>query len=167
MKILFRVFLLAIVIVMAGCISRADSGSLDMVDALPVYQGAYDIDKRKLGRESNQQLSFRVTETYPSNEVLNFYDKYFSGVGWKKCTGNIERWQSFVDAANGPEQLVHQIARYFVKEDERRLSTVFIQYRSESKGKAEPDNDVQNVFILMQKDIDLEKTLQSLSIDCR
>ena len=165
MKILTHIFFSVIVLAMAGYVSGATS--LDMVDMLPVYHGAYDINKRKLGHGSNQQLSFRTKAAYPSIKVLDFYDKYFIDSGWKKCRGNIEEWQSFVDAANGPDQLVHQIAHYFVKEDERKLSMVFILYRSDwSKGKTEPDSDMQNVFILMQKDIDLQEAFQRLSISC-
>ena len=91
MKIMTHIFFSVIVITMAGCISR--DASLDMINMLPAYQGAYDVDKRKLGRGSNQQLSFRVKAAYPSTKALGFYDKYFIESGWKKCTGDIEEWQ--------------------------------------------------------------------------
>lgn len=165
MKILTHIFFSVIVIALVGC--NSSTASLDMVNVLPVYREAFNIDKRGLGGESNQQLSYQINKAYPSIEVLALYDEYFIEHGWKKCTGNIEKWQSFIDAANGSEQLVHQLAHYFVKEGERKISTVFIQYRSDlSEVKTGPDSEIQNIFILVQRGIDIKKELQRLSISC-
>lgn len=165
MRVIFCCFLLAIGLFTTGCITG--SGPLDMVDSLPVYNGAYDIDKRKLGQKSDQQLWFRVTEAYPSNEVLVFYGNYLSKTGWARCAGSIDGWHSFVDATDGADQRIHQAVQYFLKEDGRKLAVVLVQYRSEPNRHSEPDNDVQNVTILMKKNVDLKGALEYLSIDCR
>ena len=85
------ILLLIVVYSLGGCTSEASS--LDMVDTLPMYKGAYDVDKRKLDTESNQQLLYRLNKSYPSVDVLNFYDQYFMEHGWIKCSGNMETWK--------------------------------------------------------------------------
>lgn len=163
--IMRHLFLLAVAVVLTGCTSNA--ASLDMISVLPVYPGAYDVDRRKLGRETNQQLSYKVEKVYPSTEVLDFYDQYLVEQGWKKCTGDIEEWQSFIDASESQDRLVHQIAHYFIKEGESKLGTVFLRYDSSwSEGSKNPEDDIQNVFILMQRVSGLQGELQRLSIKC-
>jgi hypothetical protein len=154
-----------VVFALAGCTSEASS--LDMVDLLPAYRGAYDVDKRKLNTESNQQLFYNLKKPYPSVDALNYYDQYFMEHGWIKCSGNMETWNSFVDATQKQEQLIHQIAHYWIKKPENKLSIVFLRYKSETVSAHVPDNSIQNVFILMQRDINnLEAELSRLSVDC-
>lgn len=64
-------------IILAGCIN---SGSVlvDMVSALTIYQGAYDINKHILGSASYQQLSYKIEKHYPLTDVLEYYDQYFT-----------------------------------------------------------------------------------------
>jgi len=160
-----HIILLAVVVILTGCTGNA--ASLDMVSVLPVYPGAYDVDRRKLGRETNQQLSYKVEKAYPSTEVLDFYDQYLVEQGWNKCTGDIEEWQSFIDATENQDRLVHQITHYFIKESENKLGIVFLRYDSSwSEGRDDPENDIQNVFILMQRVSNLQDELQRLSITC-
>jgi hypothetical protein len=159
------ILLLTAVYSLGGCTSEASS--LDMVDPLPMYKGAYEVDKRQLDTESNQQLFYRLNKPYPSIDVLNYYDQYFMEHGWIKCIGNMETWQSFLDATQKQEQRIHQIARYWIKKPENKLSMVALRYNSEKTAKAQvPDNSIQNVFILMQRDINLETQLSHLSLDC-
>jgi predicted transposase YbfD/YdcC len=156
---------LVAVCLLSSCTNK--TSSLDMVDLLPAYRGAYDIDKRIIERESNQQLFYRLKKSYPSVDVLNYYDQYFMEQGWIKCSGNMETWESFVDATQRQKQLIHQIARYWIKKPENKLSMVYLRYNSETVSAHVPDNSIQNVFILMQRDIDnLETELSRLSLDC-
>ena len=160
-----HIFFIFILINLAGC--GSDAAQLNMISELPIYQGAYGIDKRKLGRDTNQQLSYNVNEAYPSTEVLSLYDQHFAKHGWEKCTGNMEKWQAFVDATGGQDRLVHQIAHYFTSADEDKLSSVFLRYDSSwSEGKKDPDSDIQSVFVLIQRGIDLQEELKRLSIIC-
>ena len=160
------ILLLTVVCSLGGCTSEASS--LDMVDHLPIYRGAYDVDKRELGTESYQQLFYNLKKPYPSVDALNYYDQYFMEHGWIKCSGNMETWDSFVDATQKQEQLIHQIGHYWIKKPENKLSMVYLRYKSEKTVSAHvPDNSIQNVFILMQRDINnLETELSRLSVDC-
>lgn len=160
-----RYFFLLAAVALSSCTSN--TASFGMVNVLPVYPGAYDVDRRELGRETNQQLSYKIEKAYPSTDVLVFYTEYLMEKGWKKCTGNIEEWQSFVDASGSRDRLIHQIAHYYIKEDEDKLGTIFLRYESiRSKGSNKPKDDIQNVFILMQRLPDLNRELERLSITC-
>ncbi len=147
--------------------STSEASSLDMVDPLPMYKGAYEVDKRKLNTKSNQQLFYKLNKPYPSIDALNYYDQYFMEHGWIKCSGNMETWQSFLDATLEQEQLIHQIAHYWIQKPENKLSMVYLSYNSEKTLSTHvPDNDIQNVLILMQRDINLGTQLSHLSLDC-
>jgi len=159
------ILLLAVVYSLGG--SSSEASSLDMVDHLPIYKEAYNIDKRSLDTVSNQQIIFNIKKPYPSVDVLNYYDQYFMKHGWIKCSGYMEDWQSFLDATLKPEQLIHQIAHYWIKKPENKLSMVYLRYNSENSLSAHvPDNNIQGVIILMQRDINLETQLSHLSLDC-
>ena len=160
------ILLLTVVCSLGGCTSEASS--LDMVDPLPTYKGAYDVDKRKLITESSQQLSYRLNKSYPSVDALNYYDQYFMEHGWVKCSGNMETWQSFFDATLKPEQLIHQTAHYWIKKPENKLGMVYLRYKSEKTVSGHvPDNSIQDVFILMQRDNNNLKTgLVRLPLNC-
>ena len=155
-----------IVFSLYGC--TASTSALDMVEALPVYDGGYDIDKRKLGSESYQQLFYRLNEAYPSINVLNYYKEYFLKYNWRECKNNTNEWESFIDATITPGRSVHQVIHYWIKKNESKLGIISLRYYSESrKSKSIPDNNVQNVFVLMQRGLDnLENELSRLSLDC-
>ena len=79
----------------------------------------------------------------------------------------VEIWQSFLDATLEQEQLIHQIAHYWIQKPENKLSMVYLSYNSEKTLSTHvPDNDIQNVLILMQRDINLGTQLSHLSLDC-
>jgi hypothetical protein len=167
MKIAKHTILMAFIFISIACGSKA--AQLDMVDKLPIYTGAHEVDKRKIGSPSNQQLFYKIKDAYPSSSALDYYDKHFADNGWKKCAGTMEEWSSFIDAAQKDELLVHHITHYWVKESDRKLAIVFLRYNSKWPNESDtPDNDAQNVFVLMQKDIDdLNTELARLSVKCR
>ena len=120
-----------------------------------------------LNTKSNQQRFYKLNKPYPSIDALNYYDQYFMEHGWIKCSGNMETWQSFLDATLEQEQLIHQIAHYWIQKPENKLSMVYLSYNSEKTLSTHvPDNDIQNVLILMQRDINLGTQLSHLSLDC-
>ncbi len=158
--------LFSFVFLSAACGSKADQ--LVMIDELPVFSGAYEVDKRAIGSQSNQQLFYKLKDTYPSRQALDNYDEYFTGNGWKRCIGTMEEWSSFIDVAQDDEFLVHHITHYWINESDGQLAIAFLRYNSKwPKENDVPDNDAQNVFVLMQKDIDdLNVELSRLSVKC-
>ena len=158
--------LLVLVVVLVACNSSATQ--LDMVNDLPLYKGAYDVDKRTIGTGANQQLSYKIQDEYPSRKVLDFYANHLENQGWVKCTGTMESWSAFVDAAHSEDLLVHHTTYYWVKRSVDRLAIVFLRYNSKWPNKSKiPDNKIQNVFVLMQKEIsDLRSELSRLSVKC-
>ncbi|MBL4606616.1 MAG: hypothetical protein JKY01_02160 [Pseudomonadales bacterium] len=149
-----------------ACSSNANQ--TDMVDELPLIESADDVDKRNIESENYQQLSYKVNVKYPSSDALGLYKNYFLDDEWIKCVGGIEEWSSFIDAATGDEELlVHHVANYWIKESEKKLATVFLKYYSNwPKQNRLPDNDIQNVFVLIHRDIDVRDQAKYLSLSC-
>lgn len=162
----YKLFFLFAFLLSTAFGSKADR--LSMIDELPILVGAYEVDKRNIGLQTNQQLFYKLKDVYPSRQALEHYDKYFTDNGWKRCIGTMEEWSSFVDAAQDDELLVHHITHYWINESDKQLAMAFLRYDSKwSKENDVPDNDVQNVFVLMQRDIDdLSMALSRLSVKC-
>jgi len=160
---LFRIIFGLFLIECTGCVNGTD-----MVDILPVHKDSYDIDKRIVGTKNNQQLFFRLNNEYPSHDVVNYYNKYFKEQSWKKCINKNSEWDSYVDTTVNPERVIHQLIRFWVKIDENKMSTLTIRYYSIlGKKSAHPDNSTQNVFILIQNNLDdLMNKLPTPSINC-
>lgn len=160
------IILLVVICSFYGCASS--SKALEMIDTLPLHEESYDVDKRKIGSNLNQQLFFKFNDAYPSTDILNDYNEYFLRNNWRKCKGSMKGWESFIDSTRNPEQLVHQLVHYWVKENENKLGIISLRYYSNPQiKKIVPDNNVQNILVLMQKDVpSLENELSRLSVDC-
>lgn len=132
-----------------------------------VPEMAYDVKRITLGAENNQQLFFRIRRQYPSKDILNSYNNDLKLAGWTKCVGGKESWDYHRDASLNDRPFVHQIAHYWINRTDEKLGIVIITYYSKQLGgKHQPDNDVQNVAVLVQRGVNLEKEISVLSLSC-
>jgi hypothetical protein len=52
-------------------------------DKIPIYQKGYNVEKHVDQAANAELLTFCVRTNYPAAEVIEFYDAYFNGIGWK------------------------------------------------------------------------------------
>ena len=87
--------------------------------------------------------------------------------GWTRCVGGKESWDYHRDASLNDRPFVHQIANYWINRTDEKLGIVIITYYSKQLGeKHQPDNDVQNVAVLIQRGVNVEKEISTLSLSC-
>jgi hypothetical protein len=160
---------MALSLFVAGTIGACsgEKASSNMVASVPAMDGAYNV--RNVGNKDFQQFYYNIKAVYPSVEALDFYDRYFVVNGWKRCIGGVEKWQSFIDATGSPEKVIHQVAHYFIKEDESKFSMIGLRYKSKKRngaGEDIPDSDVQHVYITVEVNTNLQQWQQELSLSC-
>jgi hypothetical protein len=134
----------------------------------PLYSGAKDVQNIPLseGTTKANELYFKVDEAYPSIHVLDYYSKQISGP-WISCTSDSDGWQSFGDLSGNSPRYIHQIRRYWVDFNKKRLLLLAIRYYSRGSDRREnPDNNLQNVYLTEYEDDNLQQTAEMLKIKC-
>lgn len=149
----------------SGC--YANTAEKNLVSMFVVPEMAYDVKRITLGVENNQQLFFRIRRPYPSKDILNKYNNDLKLAGWTKCVGGKESWDYHRDASTSDHLFVHQIAHYWINRSEKKLAIIAITYYSKQMGeKQQPNNDEQNVAVLVQRDVNVDKERSTLSLSC-
>jgi hypothetical protein len=63
------------------------SGSSDAehfsINEIPIYRNAYNVEKYVDHATKSERLTYSVRTDNPAAEVIEFYDAYFNGIGWK------------------------------------------------------------------------------------
>ncbi len=137
--------------------------------ALPIPKAAYDVQKLPADSRRLDELSFKIDLSYPSKEVLEFYEEYLAAQGWTKCKGGVDEWDSFVDMSAGHSQLIHQLFRVWVKRDQNVEAVVSLRYYSEGvdERRKTPTNKIQFVNVLIIDDLaDLDRQLKLYGLEC-
>jgi len=76
--------LLVVCAVVLILLSRSCSrGPLSEHERLPVYTGAYDVERKRAEVPDWEQVMYRVEEGYPSTAVYYFYRDIFEAEGWR------------------------------------------------------------------------------------
>jgi len=128
---------------MVGCASSP-------IDELLIHREARDVKKRS---ETNwRQISYSVDMKYPVTALTDATFAEMRKLGWSKCSGSKEGWDSFVDASEGGgrEQTVFQNNSSWFKDN--TLVTISMRYYADvTKDKRRlnvPDNTQQHVIVL-------------------
>ena len=155
-------------LLLLGSCSTNDASNFDLLEKLPVPQGAYEVQKIHLGNlQRNQQLFFKIDREYPAMDVLHLYSEHFIAVQWIPCRSPREGWDWFLDKSFDSPRYVHQIARYWISKDRQMVAMVNGLYYSNKLSTTKyPDNSVQRWVVLMQKDLDVTSETRRLSLRC-
>lgn len=148
-----------------GCNTTTTNQGL--VGIFDIPEKAYDVRKLNIGTKDNQQLFFRIVRPYPSTELLAKYGQTLDQAAWTRCFGKLESWDVHEDRSSTDQLLVHQIANYWIMRKEKKLAIISITYYSKMLiDRRKPDNDVQNVNVLMQQGLNLQREIDALSLKC-
>lgn len=147
-------FLVVFVPPIVGCSSSP-------TDALLIHREAYDIKKYS---ESNwRQISYSVDLKYPATALTDATFAEMKKLGWSKCSGYREGWDSFVDVSGGEgrEQTVFQNNSDWFKDS--MLVTISMRYYAgvtkDRRRLSAPDNMQQHVIVLENKNPGVKEKL--------
>jgi hypothetical protein len=163
---IYKLYLpILLVSIILGCSDQP--GPLELIDHYPIPNEARDVKKLKLHSENNQQIFFRVDKAYPSTEIIDYYSEFMKTEGWQKCKSGLDDWQSYLDGTSKEVTYNYEIANFWIKRKEEKLAMLVIKYDSRNlENNKVPDNNVQHISLLVQKDLNLEDEMSRMSINC-
>jgi hypothetical protein len=118
------------------------------------------------GTAKANELYFKVEAPYPTTHVLDYYSTQITDP-WISCTSDSEDWRRFGDVSGKTPRYIHQIRRYWVDFNKKRLLLLAIRYYSRgSESLEKPDNNIQNVYLTEYEEDNLQQTTELLKIKC-
>lgn len=133
------------------------------------YPKSYDAKTYQSITEDVRNVRYKVRLSFPSTEVLDFYDKRLKHMGWIPFIQPAYRareWGHFIDGTVKGTPLVHQLLATWMNRDKSRMILLALTYYStkynikEKYSTTEPDNDIQDVrlqimpFMLLPTKVD-------------
>ncbi|MEW6296043.1 MAG: hypothetical protein AB1467_07215 [Candidatus Diapherotrites archaeon] len=123
------------------------------------YPKSYDV--KTYGDIPNvRDVKYKVRLSFPSKEVLLFYDNKLKDIGWlpfvqPNYQESDRRWKQIVDATVEGNPLVHRLIAKWVNKDRTKLVFLVIKYSSRYLNKQWnmyasekiPNNDIQEVAL--------------------
>ncbi|MEW6657338.1 MAG: hypothetical protein AB1424_01630 [Thermodesulfobacteriota bacterium] len=122
------------------------------------YPKSYDVKTYQDIIPNVRAVKYKVRLSFPSKEVLLFYNKKLKDMGWlpfvqPNYPENDRKWWQFVDFRVEGKPLVHQLIAEWVNKDRTKMVFLAIQYYSIYLNKEwnvyasekNPNNDIQEV----------------------
>ena len=126
--------------------------AISSIDKVLIPHDARDVQKHSFAGGKIRNVSYIVDLTYPATALTDAHFVQLKKLGWSKCSGYREGWESHVDASRGEgrDRSVFQNFSYWYKGD--TLLTVIMSYDSDLTGSVHclkpPDNTRQSVSLI-------------------
>jgi len=106
---------------------------------IPVFSGAYDVNKGINSSTETTHLSFKVKASFPASEVISFYDDYFASKGLEQFSGDNygdRKWNSYIYSSRQGEPKIDQwIGTWIDKSKKVRIVLSFRYMRSKDESR--------------------------------
>jgi hypothetical protein len=77
---------------------------------IPIYRGGYNVEKFYNFSKETKSVRYQIHTNHPPAEVLEFYDAYFNGSGWRSSFETCQRnWEGLADEPRTGVPLVRQL----------------------------------------------------------
>ena len=165
------------------CVSYPTSGANR--EGLRVPSGVVNVKREKLQIEKGERLKslrtkFQLSKEYPNTEIIGFYEKELSPLGWVLCHRdfkNEDRWVDYFKKRNEKEKnVVRQLEKYFVNNEKKEIISLRVQYLGSKK---ESTNnhvkwdlmsqyiDITHYKFVSRKYTDIMKFYAKIGLDCK
>ena len=141
---------IALMVVLAQLSTAACAVS--SVGEVLIHRDARNVQKLPLPESKSRQISYSVNLKYPATALTEAHFVQLKKLGWSKCSGYREGWESHVDASKGEsrERSVFQNISYWSKGN--TLLTALMKYDAgiakDKRCLDAPDNTQQNVVLI-------------------
>lgn len=103
-----------------------------------VYQGA--IEFKEIQLRDGYELVYRLTSTYPAQEVMDWYALVLSKEGFIRCDSSIPDWQSYVEKRDQQKAMKFDRNAIWINPELKSFSMLVMTYISHSDDDSKPDN---------------------------
>lgn len=77
---------------------------------IPLFKGSYNLQEYVDASNETESVTYRVQTNHPPTEVLEFYDAYFNGEGWRSSFEICQRnWEALGDRTKTAKPIARQL----------------------------------------------------------
>jgi hypothetical protein len=134
------------------------------VNEILIHPDAQDVQRHSFDESKSYQISYSMNLKYPATTLTDAHFARLKKLGWSRCSGYREGWESHVDASKGEghERSVFQNVSYWSKGS--TLLTVLMRYDAgvtkDNRSLDVPDNMQQNVILIQDSNPDTKEWLK-------
>lgn len=101
---------------------------------IPIFQGGHHLQKFFDSSQKTKSVTYRVLTSHRPTEVLEFYDAYFNGRGWRSTFETCQRhWEDLAEETKPAEPIVRQLFASWVNEEMNLKAALWIIYEVSNK----------------------------------
>lgn len=134
------IYLLSLIICIHLSYSISSSSAIDPHPTIeiPIFQGGYNVEKLFDASKETKSITYQIQTTNPPAEVLEFYDAYFNGLGWRSSFEICQRnWEDLGSGEKTVEPIVRQLYASWAHAELNLKAVLWLQYEM-------VDNERQN-----------------------
>jgi hypothetical protein len=103
-----------------------------------LYQGGYDISRFEKSDLKIETVRYKVNLEYPKLDVLGFYRKLFSSMGYISCDAvnkkyNDDGWTTYIDGTGKIAKYVHRVMHFWRNPQDTEVIFLLVRYESPLK----------------------------------
>jgi len=136
------IYLLSIVACIHISHSISGSSTIDPHSTIeiPIFDGGYNVEKFYDASNETKSVTYQIQTTNPPAEVLEFYDAYFNGLGWRSSFEICQRnWEDLGGGEKTVEPLVRQLYASWAHAEKNLKAVLWLTYEA---GNTESQNEV-------------------------
>lgn len=133
---------LSVIVCMCLSLAVANSAEIDPYPAIkiPIFEGGYNLQKYMDTAKETKSIHYYVRTGYPPAQLLEFYDAFFNGSGWRSSFETCQRnWEGLVD---GPRTGVAPVRQLYASWDHPDLKLKAVLWLTYELGKKERQTEV-------------------------
>jgi hypothetical protein len=100
---------------------------------IPIFQGGYNLKEHFDVSNEIKSVTYRVQANNPPTEVLEFYDAYFNGNGWRSAFETCQRnWEHSGDGKKREEPAFRQLFASWAHPAKNMRAVLWLTYGNEN-----------------------------------
>jgi hypothetical protein len=100
---------------------------------IPIFHGGYNLEEHFDASDKTKFVTYRVQTNNPPTEVLEFYDAYFNGKGWRSAFETCQRnWENPSGGRKTAEPFLRQLYASWAHAEKKLKAVLWLTYEVEN-----------------------------------
>ncbi|MGD8963620.1 MAG: hypothetical protein PVF29_06345 [Desulfobacterales bacterium] len=126
-------FILIICVYLSPTLSSSSPIDPHPTIKIPIFQGGYKREEHFDASNEIRSVTYRVQANNPPTEVLEFYDAYFNGRGWRSAFETCQRnWENSHDGQKRAEPILRQLYASWAHPEKNLKAALWLTYAAEN-----------------------------------
>jgi hypothetical protein len=116
-------------LLMSPTISSSSATDPHPTIKIPIFQGGYKLEEHFDASNEIKSVTYRVQTDTPPTQVLEFYDAYFNGSGWRSSFETCQRnWENLADRTKTATPIARQLFASWEHAELNLTAILWLQY---------------------------------------